>query len=131
MMTLDGEVVDVAPTPGIPRCAAQGCSGVPLTAGGLCLPHRRALRLVTKIQDAVFEFFAPTTRNAIRPGTKHDENIIVAGEFLSEALTLLVGTVLENADIALSRNPIVATVASPSNRKQVRWRINLLWMEEQ
>ncbi|WP_368681664.1 hypothetical protein [Mycobacterium intracellulare] len=107
-----------AATP-IQRCDGQGCANV-ADLYGLCSAHRRALKLTTKIQDALLEFVT-----GIRPLTKNDRNILSASDYLSDGLTMLVGSVF-GEEIEFERRLIVVDYGDGEQRRP-RWRVDLKW----
>mgnify|MGYP005812086769 CR=1 FL=1 len=109
----------IAQTP-IPVCVAQFCGGV-ADHGGLCSAHRRALKLTTKVQDALLEFI-----NGIRPLSVNDRDIVLAGEYLGDGLSLLVGVVFSD-EIEFEKPPLLFVDYGDREQRKPRWRVDLKW----
>jgi len=98
---------------GIPRCVAVGCAQVALD-GGLCPAHRRAVKLTAEISDAVFHFFSGNGKadNAIKPGTRNDNNFVEAGECLSLGIALLISGLFDGNVVFCEERPIFPDTSS-------------------
>ncbi|MCA2255701.1 hypothetical protein JF710_21210 [Mycobacterium intracellulare] len=109
-----------SPTP-IQMCEANGCGFVRIN-GGLCGRHIRALRLTTRVQDALMDYF--NTRDVLRPVSRSDRDIMLAGEHITEGLRLLINQLF--GDVFFDENPIFADIDERLTRRP-RWRVSLAW----
>jgi hypothetical protein len=118
---------------GVPTCTAQACAQVALD-GGLCPAHRRAVKLTAEISDAVFHFFAGNRNigDAIRPGTRNDNNFVEAGECLSLGIALLIGSLFDGDVVFCEESPIFADTSFGTRYvpKTPRWRVKFSWAVE-
>ncbi|WP_156749154.1 hypothetical protein [Mycobacterium sp. 1165196.3] len=108
----------IARTP-MPMCGAQSCRGV-ADRGGLCVLHRRAFQLTTKVQDALLEFV-----NGIRPLSANDKDIVSAGDYLADGLSLLVGVVFD--EVIEFDKPLLVVDYGEEGQRRPRWRVDLKW----
>jgi hypothetical protein len=101
-------------------CDGYFCDEV-ATESGMCAKHIRALKLSTKIQDAVLEFLR--TRDEIWPGGKYDECIKAGGECIAIGMGLLIEAAFDY-DVVFSDGAICSQGV---NGHDPRWRVNFAW----
>lgn len=112
----------------VPLCGAESCNGVANLAG-LCDDHIRALRLTTKIQDALSEFLhvqqGSTLRSSVRMDQENQQNVELAGWSIAQGIALLVSTCFESG-ITFDPEPI--SLLSRTTGNTTNWRVRFSWI---
>lgn len=109
-----------------PRCHAQDCTALAHHPSGMCAAHRRALILVTKVQDAVREFLHDnlTLTSSVEPTQENTFRVVEAGTCFAEAFSLLLSSSF-NSVVHVDSAPIELVPVGRHNKRA--WRVRFDW----